>query len=56
MRTSGRIERGRAGQGENEQIELLDHEAERNDGNAGAEPGQKRPLIGSMVGIVADHR
>jgi len=56
MCTRGRIERVRVGQRENEQIELLDYESEGNDGHAGAQPGKKRPLVGGMVGIVADHR
>jgi hypothetical protein len=40
-RTSGRIEGRRAGQGQNKQVELLDHESEGNDGDAGAKPGKK---------------
>lgn len=56
MRTRRRVEGRPVGHGQNEQIEFLDHEAECNNGNAGAKPGKKSPLIGGVVGIVADHR
>src|SRR5581483_11720116 len=53
---AGLFARPRAGeQGEREQVELLDHEAEGDDGDPGAEPGKEGPLVGGVVGIVADH-
>ena len=42
-------ERGGTGQGENEQVEPLDHEAEGDDCDPGAEPGEERPFVGGMV-------
>jgi hypothetical protein len=42
-------ERGRVEHGHCEQIELLDHEAEGDDGDPGAELGKERPFVGGMV-------
>src|SRR5665213_710231 len=39
-----------------EQVELLDHEAEGHDRDGGAHPGQERALVGGVIGEVADHR
>src|SRR6478752_6761408 len=42
-------------EGEHEQVELLDDESERDDGDAGAHPGEKGSLVGRMITIAADH-
>jgi hypothetical protein len=39
-----------------EKVELLDQETERHDGDRGAHPGKKRPLIRRVVAIPLDHR
>src|SRR5579871_5346669 len=49
------LERGRARHRQHEEVELLDDEAEGDDGNAGAHPGEESALIGGVVAIALDH-
>src|SRR6266480_544990 len=38
-----------------EQIEPLHQESERHHGDGGANPGEERPLVGSMITVAANH-
>ena len=51
-----RFDRHRIGHRDHEQIEPVDEEPERNDGDARAQPGEKRPFVGRMIGVGLDHR
>src|SRR5947207_9079412 len=44
-----------AGDRHQEEIELLDHEAEGDRGDAGTHPGQKCSFIGGMITVATDH-
>ena len=37
------------------QVELLDHETKRHDRDGGADPGEKRSLVGGVVAVALDH-
>jgi hypothetical protein len=54
-RPAGRVERGGVHDGQEKEIELLDHEAEGDDRHAGAHPGEERPLVRGVIGIALDH-
>ncbi len=38
-----------------EEVELLDHEAKRDHGNAGSHPGKECSLVRSVIAVAADH-
>src|SRR6266436_4595085 len=55
LQSTSRIKRVRIRHREHKQVELLDDEAERYHGDAGAHPSEKRSLVGSMITVAADH-
>src|SRR5712671_4607465 len=55
LQPMARIKRACACHRQHEQIELLDDEPERDHGDAGAHPGEKRSLVGGMITIAANH-